>query len=215
MRTQGWSGRNLGCGFPLLSLMHSYVPSDWGKFYTGGMRSQYSTAFSGQSSMYDCITSKPHQHIITSKIPIYNIGYHGCDWDRYRSPMKYDPSSDSWQGCWVKDHNPNQPHGPSGPVTQWLSRRWAWWNRTRMAAAWSPRTSLEVDKRIQKILRYMIVIPVTDQKQRTAWRFFGFCRVVEFIWCTGFQHFRKVNTSNSIEVSPDRMDYESVQGISG
>lgn len=26
MRTQGWSGRNLGCGFPLLSLMHSYVP---------------------------------------------------------------------------------------------------------------------------------------------------------------------------------------------
>lgn len=79
MRMQGLSGRNLGCGFPVLSLMHSCVPSDWGKFYTGGMRSQYSTAFSGQSSMYDCITSKPHQHIITSKIPIYNIGYHGCE----------------------------------------------------------------------------------------------------------------------------------------
>lgn len=158
MRMQGLSGRNLGCGFPVLSLMHSCVPSDWGKFYTGGMRSQYSTAFSGQRLVlvacmdHGCITNhfktSSTWHIITSRNPftisdIMVVIETGTDlpWNMTHPPQ------DSWLGCWVKDHNPNRPHGPSGPATQWLSRRWAWWNRTRMAAAWSPRTSLEVDKR--------------------------------------------------------------------
>lgn len=155
-------------------------------------------------------------HIITSKIPIYNIGYHGCELRQVQISHEIWPILRKIHGRDV-EWRIIIPTNPTAPVVQWLNG-FPGDGLGGTGRGWRPHDHQGHPWRLTKDIKiydYMIVIPVTDQKQRKTRRFFGFCRVVEFIWCRGVQHFRKVNISNSIEVSPDRMEYESVQGISG